>query len=316
MLTAHNSLVIPYIFDVEFSGKCNTVCTFCPRDEMKRGEQFMSDANFEHFFANFKNYVQALEGRQVELPHEQKRGGFGSREQSAARVILCGMGESLMHPRCSEWVSRIRRETGVRVTLVTNGLLLKESLIEKLADADITVILVSVPGIDHETYTKYIPLDWDRVLGNIERAHARMPGRVHINVPLPDDSPLTHDDVNRFWAERGVPVMSIYPCHNRGGFLHDGTLTGRHGAGESHFCGIMARHNFIAWDGRILSCCHDLHGENAHGTVADTDFLELARLKTPIVDEGPTYRICRECNDCERMHGAQILRIVPTGSFQ
>ena len=33
------------------------------------------------------------------------------------------------------------------------------------------------------------------MLGNIERAHARMPGRVHINVPLPDDSPLTPDQV-------------------------------------------------------------------------------------------------------------------------
>src|SRR5262245_18129151 len=145
IMTTPSTVVLPYIFDVELSGKCNTVCTFCPRDEMKRGEQFMSEAHFEDFLGNFRRYVQALEGREVTLPYEGVRGSFGRGEQSAARVILCGMGESLMHPKCPEWVGRIRREAGVRVTIVTNGLLLKESLLEKLADAQITVILVSVP---------------------------------------------------------------------------------------------------------------------------------------------------------------------------
>ena len=200
MIETCRSVVLPYIFDLELSGKCNTVCTFCPRDEMKRGEQFMSEADFEHFLEKFRRYALALQDREVVLPHEKARGSFGSREQSAARVILCGMGESLMHPRCTEWVGRIRRDVGARVTVVTNGLLLKDSMLEKLAEAQITVILVSVPGIDRETYTRYIPLDWDRVLGNIVRAHARLPGRVQISVTIPDDSPLTADQVLSFWG--------------------------------------------------------------------------------------------------------------------
>jgi Radical SAM superfamily/Iron-sulfur cluster-binding domain len=311
MIAAPPTIVLPYVFDLELSGKCNTVCTFCPRDEMKRGEQFMSDVDFEHFLDKFGRYVKALEDREVVLPHEKARGTFGKREQSAARVILCGMGESLMHPRCPEWISRIRREVGVRVTVVTNGLLLKESLVEKLAEAQITVILVSVPGIDRETYTRYIPLDWDRVLANIVRTHARLPGRVHINATIPDDSPLNQGQVLNFWRARDIPVMSINHCHNRGGFLHDGALTGKHGDSDSHFCGIIARHNFIAWDGRILSCCHDLHAENVLGHVSDVDFLDLAMRNTRVVDEGPAYRICRECNDCERNQRVQIVRIQP-----
>ncbi len=310
------SVVLPYIFDLELSGKCNTVCTFCPRDEMKRGEQFMSEEHFEHFLDKLRRYARALEGRQIVLPHEKARGGFGAREQSAARVILCGMGESLMHPRCPEWIGRIRREVGVRVSVVTNALLLKDSIIEKLAQAGITVIVTSVPGIDKETYTRYIPLDFDRVLGNIERSHARLPGRVHINAIIPDDSPLTHEQVLQFWGARGIPVMSINHCHNRGGFLHDEGLTGRHGASSSHYCGIIARHNFIAWDGRILSCCHDLHAENVLGHVSDdADFLDLALAKTQVVDAGPTYRICKSCNDCERLQPAQVVRIEHHGDL-
>src|SRR3974377_64436 len=119
MITTPPSVVLPYIFDLELSCKCNTVCTFCPRDEMKRGEQFMSEVHFEHFLEKLGHYVCALENREVVLPHERARGRLGSGEQSAARVILCGMGESLMHPRCPEWVRRIRREIGTRVTVVT-----------------------------------------------------------------------------------------------------------------------------------------------------------------------------------------------------
>jgi len=308
MISLDQGLVLPYVFDLELSGKCNTVCTFCPRDEMKRGEQLMTPETFEHFFRNLKEYVQQLEGQEVVLPHERATTKIAAREKSPVRILLCGMGESLINPKCAEWVGRIRHEIGVRLSIVTNGLMLKDAMVEKLAKADVTVLFVSVPGIDKETYTRYVPLDWDRVLGNIERAHARLPGRVQINVPIPDDATFTADQAIAFWKEKGIPLNSVTHCHNRGGFLHDGTLTGRFGESTSHFCGIIARHNFIAWDGRILSCCHDLHAENVLGHVAEQSFMDIARAKTPIMEMGPTYRICGGCNDCERLQPAQILR--------
>jgi sulfatase maturation enzyme AslB (radical SAM superfamily) len=307
MIAVNSGVVLPYIFDVELSGRCNTWCTFCPRDEMKRGEQFMSEEHFEHFFDKFRRYVNALDGREVFLPHERAKAVLTKGEASPVRIILCGMGESLMHPKCAEWVGRMRSEIGVRVTIVTNGLLLKESMLDKLIAAQVTVLLVSIPGIDRESYTKYIPLDWDRVLGNVERAHARLPGRVHINVTLPDDTWVTPEQVMAFWGARGIPIASLNHCHNRGGFLKDGHLTGRFGESGSHFCGIIARHNFVAWDGRVLSCCHDLHAENVLGHVSSDEFLDIAVRKTPVVEDA-NYRICRSCNDGERLQPAQIIR--------
>jgi hypothetical protein len=302
-------LYVPYVFDLELSGRCNTVCTFCPREEMKRGEQLMSPEDFEHFFGHLKEYVALLQGRQVVLPNERSLVVLGSREQSPVRVLLCGMGESLIHPRCVEWVGRIRREIGVRVSIVTNGLMLKDATVQKLAEAQVTVLFVSVPGIDQQSYTRYVPLPWDRVIGNIERAHARLPGRVQINVPIPDDATFTADQAIAFWKAKGIPIASITHCHNRGGFLSNSALTGRFGASESHFCGILARHNFVAWDGRILSCCHDLHAENVLGHVAGNSFLDIARAKTPVMQTGPSYRICSTCNDCERLEHAAVIRI-------
>ena len=106
------------------------------------------------------------------------------------------------------------------------------------------MLFVSVPGIDAQSYTRYVPLPWDRVIGNIEGAHARLPGRVQINVPIPDDATFTADQAIAFWeAAKGIPIASITHCHNRGGFLNNVELTGRFGSGssESHFCGILAR---------------------------------------------------------------------------
>jgi hypothetical protein len=86
-------LIVPYIFDLELSGRCNTVCTFCPRDEMKRGEELMSPENFEHFLCHLKEYVSFLEGQQLFLPEEKVAFTVESRERSPVRVMLCGMGE-------------------------------------------------------------------------------------------------------------------------------------------------------------------------------------------------------------------------------
>lgn len=299
--------VLPYVFDLELSGRCNTVCSFCPRHEMKRGESYMSEENFEHFIGKFKAYANCLENRVVSLYQEGVTARLGRHEQSPLRVIMCGMGESLMHRRCPEWIQRIRTEVGVRVTVVTNGLLLKEKIINSLFDSGITVVLVSVPGIDRESYSRYMKLDWDRVLNNIKQAHAAMPGRVQINATIPDDASYTASDIANFWGELGIPIAGISQCHNRGGFLENSFITGKHGHSSSKFCGIIARHNFIAWDGSILSCCHDLHAENVLGHVATDDFFEVAAAKTPLLKNGASYRICKNCNDCERLQPEQIL---------
>ncbi len=304
--------VLPYIFDLELSGKCNTCCTFCPRDEMKRGEKYMSKETFENFFERFARYAKLLENREVYLPHEKGKAQIGAGMSSPVRVILCGMGESLMNPSAPDWIKRIRQETGVRVTVVTNGLLLKDKMVKRLIESDITVILVSVPGIDKETYTKYIPLDWDRVYPNIVRASEALPGRVQINATIPDDSPLTPDDVLAFWGKNNIPVASINHCHNRGGHLKNIGLTGKHGQSDNAFCGIIARHNFIAWDGRVLSCCHDLHADGVVGDVAKDEFLDIAVAKTPVVANGAYYKMCRNCNDIERCHAGQILTLPNT----
>lgn len=301
--------ILPYIFDLEMSGKCNTVCSFCPRDEMKRGEKYMSEDTFLHFFDRLARYSSYLRDRDAILVQERARAHLGAGILSPLRVILCGMGESLMNPKCPEWVAKMRTEIGVRVSVVTNGLLLKPKLVKKLSDADITVVLVSMPALDKETYDRYMKIDFDRVMDNIEAANEVLPGRININFTIPDDSTYTDQEVIEFWEKKGIPLAGINRCHNRGGFLLNPLLTGKFGASNNKFCGIIARHNFVAWDGRVLSCCHDLHAENVVGHVSTDEFIDIAIAKTPVIAAGPTYRICKGCNDMERCHAGQIIAL-------
>ena len=302
-------LPLPYIFDLEISGRCNTACSFCPREEMLRGEEFMSEEVFEDFLLRLKNYAPLLQNRQVLLIKERARAAVESGERSPCRVIMCGMGESLMHRKCTEWIRRIRTEVGVRVTVVSNGLLLKQKNIEQLADSGVTVILVSVPGVDRESYSRIMQLDWDRIINNIEAAHKVLPGRVQITCAIPDDATFTPQDVLTFWERKGIPVAGITTCHSRGGFLKIGSITGKVPVPAGNFCGIIARHNFVSWDGRILSCCHDLHAENVLGHVSDDEFLTVAYNKQAFIPTGPGYRICGQCNDQERQQAGQIIGV-------
>jgi hypothetical protein len=302
-------LPTPYVFDLELSGLCNTWCSFCPREEMKRGENYMSAENFEHFITKFKSYSKVLENREVILPFEKAKAMLGSGEASPLRVIMCGMGESLMHKNCPEWIGRIRREVGARVSVVTNGLLLKPGIVSRLKEAQVTVVLVSIPGIDKQSYSRYMKIDWDKVIERVEEANEVLPGRIQINATIPDDAEFTPADVTSFWGKKGIPIAGINNCHNRGGFLSDSSLTGKFGMSSDKYCGIITRHNFISWDGRVLSCCHDLHGDNVFGHVAADDFLAVAARKLPVIVSGPDFKICQNCNDCERGVREQMITI-------
>jgi MoaA/NifB/PqqE/SkfB family radical SAM enzyme len=218
------------------------------------------------------------------------------------------MGECLTHPEAPEWIGRVRSEVGVRASIVTNGALLDEARVRRLAAARVTVVEVSVPGVSRETYSRYMKLDWDTVLANILRAHAMLPDRVQVSVTVPRDAAFTADDVMAFWQPRGVRVSYINPCHNRGGFMTDERLVSTQRTGD-RFCGIIVRHNFTAWDGRVLSCCHDLRGENVIGDIHRDEYAEIARRKSALLESGPNFPICPKCDDPQRADRGAIAKV-------
>jgi sulfatase maturation enzyme AslB (radical SAM superfamily) len=304
-----DSIYLPYIFDLELTNLCNTACAFCPRDAISRPQGHMTGETFDLFLERLISYSRQIEGQKIEIVEEKQEALLESGERSPVRVIFCGMGECLIHKHAADWLGRIRSETGLRASIVTNGALLSRETVDRLISAGVTNIFISVPGINQETYNCYIPLEWNKILTNICEAHRASPGVVRISATLPADASISEADVRRFWQEKGIPVESVSKCHNRGGFLTDQNLLSRIGAPDS-YCGVIVRHNFIAWDGQILSCCHDLKGNNLIGSIQEDSFLEIARRRTLIMKQGVNFEICKMCNDPERFKRIGVLRTI------
>ena len=317
---ANNFLCVPYIFDLEVTNLCNTECAFCPRKAITRPKGRMNRETFEWFLKRLKLYVQKIEGQIIHLPHEKASVRAGRGEESPVRVLMCGMGECLTHPETPEWIGRIRSEVGVRASIVTNGALLDEAMMRRLITARVTVIIVSVPGVSRETYSRTMKLDWDTVIANVRRASEMLPGRIEVSVTIPRDAGFTAQDVVAFWSAFGgdIRISAITPCHNRGGFMTDERLLSSEPQRPSRFCGVLARHFLTAWDGRVLSCCHDLRGENVIGDIRTDEYADLARRKTAMMDPGPCFAICPRCDDPQRpdrsaIAGVQRQVLLPEG---
>jgi len=288
---------VPRFFDVEVSNLCNATCAFCPRDAMTRPKGRMSEETFDLLILRLKALVRRMENGSIYLTRHKVWGRMGAAERLPVSLLFCGMGECLTHDRAPEWVGRIRSEVGVRAGIVTNGALLTERIVKRLMAADVTAVTVSVHGVDRESYRRYVQLDWDIVLGNVERAHAMLEGRVAVTAVVPRGAPYTESDVREFWKPRGIPVCSIVDCHSRGGFMKATALISAPGPTATPTCAVMAGFNFIAWDGRVLSCCHDLEGENVIGSVHADEMVDIFKRKTEMINSGAEPAMCERCDD-------------------
>jgi len=105
----------------------------------------------------------------------------------------------------------------------------------------------------------------------------------------------------RFWKERGASAR-IFPCHSRGGNLHDTDLLTRAASpGLTSPCGLFARHAFIAWEGDLLACCHDLAGETRIGNLACEELADLAARKAQLARAVPPFDLCHRCDEALRL---------------
>jgi pyruvate-formate lyase-activating enzyme len=307
-----NLLCAPRVFDLEVTNLCNTVCAFCPRDALKRPKGRMTQATFEQFLTRLKAYAQRIEGQMMYLYLEKTQGRAGRGEQSPILVVMCGMGECLTHEHAPEWIGRIRSELGINAGIVTNGALLDEAMVKRLIAARVSVVAVSIHGIDKASYSRYVKLDWDLVMKNLMRAHQMMPGRVAVSITIPADAPFTREQVIAFWQARGIPLWGIYACHNRGGFLTNEALITKKPAIQTPQCGTLTKVNFVTWEGRVISCCHDLLGQNVLGDLREVELSEIAVRKTRLLAAGPKFPICRVCDEPDRGNLSGIFMVEET----
>lgn len=273
-----HSLDAPTI-DIELTNLCQTACLMCPRDEIKkRGLGIMKPETFECIVKECKKYRTKL-------------------------IAFCGLGESLLNKNIFDYIKLVKQEVkGIKIDLITNGALLTFDVMQKLIMGNVDKISISVQAYDPKLYSILMPgLEYNQVIKNIHSAFAIAPPWMNMSINITVHKMNEHElDIFRNYWQRYTRVIYI-PIHTRGGYMTDERLidpiikniiTTR--------CKIFEGINFISWDGRILSCCHDVHGKNEIGHIHNNTFDDIKKNKIKIIKEIKWFPICSKCTDALR----------------
>ena len=138
--------VYPIYAEISPSGTCNHRCTYCALDFMEYQPRFLDK--------------EMLKERLSEMA------SLGLKS-----IMYAGEGEPLLHKDIGEIINHTKK-VGIDVAITTNGVLLKEDLIESTLE-NITWIKVSINGATKETYAKIHktnPDNFDWVIENMSYA--------------------------------------------------------------------------------------------------------------------------------------------------
>jgi len=135
----------PKNIEIELTNKCNVDCVFCPNSKHNRARGVM-------LFSTFRKIVDQINS------------------SKANQVIIGGFGESLIDKELIEKLTYLRKNTSVKVELVTNGILLTEDICEAICKGRLLDSLdVSIDAADSKTYNQLHKCEgFDTVVNNLK----------------------------------------------------------------------------------------------------------------------------------------------------
>jgi len=144
-------------------------------------------------------------------------------------VDFTGGGEPLLQPRLAEWISEASR-AGCETGILTNGLLLKRETAQKLIDAGLNMICVSMDGATADVYNQIrVGSNFDKVCENLAQIAAMRKGRIprtSINFVLMPMNFHQVEDMVRLAVKLGVDQVNFKQCD---------VIRGEHGKGYGLF---------------------------------------------------------------------------------
>jgi len=190
---------------VDVTEVCNLACIHCPHPEFKKSE---------HYSARYLE--PELNAKIVDEVRDHGRG-------YTQYIRYSSEGEPLVHPKGYEMIEYASRNSGVYVTLTTNGTIMNEKRTRKLLDSGVHMIDISIDAFTPETYAKV------RVNGDLNVTRENVlnllawikqtgsPTKVVVSfIEQPENR---HEAVQfeAFWKEQGVDFAVIRRLHSAAG---------------------------------------------------------------------------------------------------
>ena len=266
----------PIHLDVEASSRCNLRCTFCYKLPILSRDQ-IGDIDIRLY-------------RKI-LDEAGEKGLWG--------LKLSYRGEPLLHPSIAEMVEYAKKRRVLDVYMNSNGMLLTEEMSNRLMDAALDRISISVEEIDPVKFERdRVGAKFDRILRNVEtlmnlkaNRGSEIPKVRVQTVCLPD---VDLDEYTEFWKSRCDEVAAV----DYKDVVHrDEKIINSEWA-----CPQLWQRMTIEWDGTVMACNNDDFRSLSPGNAHERDISScwhdpLVQKTRELHMEGKSHllKACRGC---------------------
>ena len=194
---------------VDVTEVCNLACIHCPHPEFKKSEHY--DARYLDPELNAK------------MVNEVKAHGTGRTQY----IRYTSNGEPLVHPKGYEMIDYAVRESGVFVTLTTNGTIMNEKRTQKLLDSGIHMVDISIDAFTPGTYAKVrVNGDLNVTRGNVLRLiswirQSKSPTKVVVSFVEQPQNRHEAAEFEAYWKDQGVDYVVVRRLHSAAGAVID-----------------------------------------------------------------------------------------------
>lgn len=284
---------------VDITEVCNLECIHCPHLEFKKSEYY--GGRFLEPELNAKLVDEVCQ-------HGQGRTMY---------IRYCSEGEPLLHPKGYEMIEYATGESDVYVTLTTNGTIMNEKRIQKLLDAGVHMIDISIDAFTNETYAKIrrkgdLNVTRTNVLKLIKQVkNARSKTKVVVSFVEHPQNRHEISDFKAFWKDYGADYVVIRKLHSASGTVSNiANQIRKENATENR------RPCIYPWERIVLNPCGHLAfcpADWTHGsTIADyrsttiyktwqSDFYDKLR-NAHLANDFTHHKFCGQCPDWKLTH--------------
>lgn len=284
---------MPVSAGIEVTNHCNLACPECASGSgiMKRSRGFMSRELFEKIIEETSSFLTWSN--------------------------LCFQGEPMMHP---EFFSFLEKASGLNLIVSTNGHFLTGGNAEKLASSSLGKLIVSLDGMDKETYLLYRKNgDFEKVKTGIRSLsyairdnHSSLKMEIQFLVNRHNESQI--GDARRFAEKMNARLrlksMQIISRGNEDWWMPENEKFRRYKYSEGSYrikssyrnmCSRLWFNPVITWDGNIVPCCFDKDAGYVMGNLKNSSFREIwygekyMNFRSSLLKGRENIDICRNC---------------------
>ncbi|MCX7944754.1 MAG: radical SAM protein [Deltaproteobacteria bacterium] len=265
--------VVFHSFDLEFTNICHNNCFICPREKITRGKGFLSFETLSIFASEFSRY--------------------------SPLVTISGLGDPLLHPMFCDFIHYLKGYK-FKVVVVVNiaSLVNNYENVKKIVDSSPHSTVISISSLEPEVLrTVYNgKLNQGDVIETLKIISTTVgdKSRLRISTIITDrGEEITY--YKRILGSLGIPIW-FTRIHSRGGNLSESKLFKRREIRQNSGCSLFLFHTFIAQNGDVLSCCHDITGETTLTNIAGGANNILSK-KENIIKHQPFFQLCNKCDE-------------------